>query len=548
MIVEEIVENIKTEIKKIVIDLGYATDDFEVVLDIPKDKSHGDFATNTAMRLASKAKKSPQIIAKEIIDEFDAEKCSVKDISVAGPGFINITIKKASFFELINQIVDMGSDYGKSSSGNHEKILLEYVSANPTGYLHIGHARGGAYGDSLSRIMKKAGYDVTREFYVNDAGNQINNLALSIQARYEECLGVAGAKIPENGYHGPEIIEIAKKIVAEKQDKLLTNGFEYFKQYGLDFLMNGLKKHLHDYRVDFDNWYSEKSLYANNQVQAVYQELIDKGYTYEKDGAVFCKTSEFGDEKDRVLYTSDGRFTYLVPDIAYHKTKFDRGYTKLIDVLGSDHHGYLDRLRATLKMIGYDSSKLNFEILQMVKVYQNGKEVKMSKRSGKAIGLEDLILEVGVDPIRYFFAARSLSSPMDLDLDLALRSTNENPVYYAQYAHARICSVLEKAKEQNINYLSTNNYSHLNEKAADLLAILASYTKTVSLAAARRMPHIICNYIQNLASEFHSYYNSDKILTDNEEETKEKLKLIYAVKIVLKDALGLIAVKAPEKM
>ncbi len=546
MNVNEFKEKMKNELKRIVLELGYADDSFEAVLEEPKDKANGDFSTNTAMRLAKAARMAPRMIAEKIVSMVNVDEVGVEKLEIAGPGFINIYLNKADFYSIINQVIEQQSDFGNSTIGNKTKVLLEYVSANPTGYLHIGHARGGAYGDALANIMNKAGFEVHREFYVNDGGNQISNLARSIEARYLQELGLE-AEMPKDGYFGPEIIKIAKDIILEHGELYKENGFDFFKEYGLEFLLEGLKSHLIEYRVEFDEWFRERELYPE-KVQDTMDYIREKGYTYHEDDAEWLKTSEFFDEKDRVVYTSDGRNTYLVPDIAYHKNKFDRGYDVLIDVLGADHHGYMDRLKSAIEMIGHDSKKLEFEILQMVKVFQNGEEVKMSKRSGKAIGLQDLLEEVGADPIRYFFAARALSSPMDLDLDLALRATNENPVYYAQYAHARICSVLAKAKEEGFNVEHIEEYKNLNENANDLLVLLSKYQSVIEECANKRIPHKLANYIQTLASNFHSYYNNEKFITDSKEETLEKLQLISAIKVVLSNALKLIGVSSPEKM
>jgi arginyl-tRNA synthetase len=539
-------DNLKAALKAIVIELGYADDTFDVVLEEPKDKSNGDFSTNTAMRLAKAARMAPRSIAELIVEKVNIKEIGIEKLEIAGPGFINIYLNKSDFYSIINQVLDQGENYGDSDAGNGTKVLLEYVSANPTGYLHIGHARGGAYGDALANIMDKAGYTVHREFYVNDGGNQINNLAMSIEARYLQELGIE-AEMPSDGYFGAEIIKIAKDILAEHGEVYKENSIEFFKEYGLEFLLNGLKEHLIEYRIEFDEWFRERILYPE-KVDATVNYLREKGYTYKAEDAEWLKTSDFFDEKDRVIYTSDGRNTYLVPDIAYHKNKFDRGYDILIDVLGADHHGYMDRLRSSMEMIGQDSTKLEFEILQMVKVFQNGEEVKMSKRSGKAIGLQDLLEEVGADPIRYFFAARALSSPMDLDLDLALRATNENPVYYAQYAHARICSVISKAKAEGVELEPVQEFNNLNENANDLLVTLSKYQSIIEECANKRIPHKLANYIQTLASNFHSYYNNEKFITDSKEETMEKLQFISAVKVVLSNALKLIGVSSPEKM
>jgi arginyl-tRNA synthetase len=421
---------------------------------------------------------------------------------------------------------------------------------NPTGALHIGHARGAAAEDSLCRILQKAGYQVTKEYYVNDAGNQIHNLAVSLEARYKQLFGM-DVELPEDGYHGPEIMETAKAIKASYQDRFLhEDGYQFFREYGVTSLLEELKKDLRDFNVTFDVWFSEQSLYDEDMVHKTVDYLTENGFTYEQDGAIWLKTSLFEDEKDRVIVKSDQTFTYLTPDIAYHKNKLERGYTKLIDILGGDHHGYINRLKAAIEMVGGKSDLLEVELLQMVKVMQNGVEVKMSKRSGKAITIRDLLDEVGKDPIRYFFAARSLNTQMDLDLDLAIRQTNENPVYYVQYAHARINSIFETAKEQgiDINNLPTSFSTITNEKAYDLVQALANYPNAIEQSALSRAPHKLTNYIYQLASHFHSFYNAEHVITVDQMKTKEHLALLSAVQIVLQDALSLIGVSAPTKM
>jgi len=447
-------------------------------------------------------------------------------------------------------INELGDSYGNLEIGNDEHVNVEFVSVNPTGHIHIGHARGAAAGDSICRILSKAGYDVTREYYVNDAGNQIHNLALSIKVRYKELLGET-VEMPEDGYYGPEIIETAKEVIALYGNKYLKeDGYEFFRKYGVDSLLAGLKKDLEEFRVTFDVFFSEKSLYEKNAVKETVQYLIDNDFTYEKDGAVWLKTSNYTDEKDRVIIRSDGLYTYITPDIAYHKNKLDRGFTKLIDVLGSDHHGYIPRLKAAIEMVGGKSDSLDVELLQMVKVIQDGEEVKMSKRSGKAITLRELIDEVGVDPIRYFFAMRSLNTQMDLDLDLALKQTNENPVYYAQYAHARINSIFNSATEKGIDITTfkTSFNTITNDKAFELIAVLGSYPDVIKHAAINRTPHKVTNFINQLASAFHSFYNAEHVITSDQEKTLEHLSLLNAVRIVLKNALQLVGVSAPEKM
>ena len=502
------------------------------------------------MRYARIARKAPIKIAQEIVDTINQDGLFIDKIIVANPGFINFYLDKSFLLDLIAEINLKKETYGNLDLGTNEHYNIEFVSVNPTGALHIGHARGAAAGDSLSRILQKAGYKVTKEYYVNDAGNQIHNLTMSIDARYKQLFDMEAA-IPEDGYKGPEIIETAKKIKEQYGDKFINeDGYEFMRQYGVDSLLEGLKQDLKNFGVEFDVWFSEKSLYDKHVVKDTVKFLIDNNFTYEQDGAVWLKTSDYEDEKDRVIIKSDKTWTYLTPDIAYHKNKLDRGYTKLIDILGGDHHGYINRLKASIEMVGGKSDSLEVEILQMVKVLQNGVEVKMSKRSGKAITLADLVDEVGPDPIRYFFAARSLNTQMDLDLDLAIRQTNENPVYYVQYAYARINSIFRNAETSgyDIENLPVTFSNITNEKSLDLVSILANYPEIIKQSATTRSPHKLTNYINQLASAFHSFYNAEHVLTTDQVKSLEHLALLNATRIVLKDSLSLIGVSAPNKM
>lgn len=542
---------IKEEFKNTLVELGYFEDGFEIELESPKDKSNGDYSSNVAMKLARIARKAPFKIAEEIIAKFDKTNIYVSEIKIANPGFINIYLDKSFLTEIITDINKLGEEYGTLDLGKGQHLNIEYVSVNPTGSIHIGHARGASAGDSLSRIMKKAGYEVTREYYVNDAGNQINNLAISIETRYLEICGIK-REMPKDGYFGPEIIEAAQRFYDEFGTKYVNNkdALEFFKANGVQNLLDELIKDLKDFGVEFDVWFSEKSLYESNQVKNTVKYLVDNGFTYEFEGALWLKTSDFNDEKDRVIVKSDGDFTYMVPDIAYHKNKFERGYTLLIDILGGDHHGYINRLKAAIEMVVGRDDILEIEILQMVKVLQNGEEVKMSKRSGKAITLRDLIDEVGVDPIRYFFAMRSLNTHMDLDLDLALKQTNENPVYYVQYAHARINSIFLTAESKGYNTSDLpNTFTTLSsEKAFELISLLANFKVALRQAALQRAPHKITNYINSLAAAFHSFYNDEQVITTDHDNTMERLALLKATKTILKISLGLVGVSAPNKM
>ncbi len=536
--------NLKEELLKIIKEMG-VEEEIDIFFDVPKDSAFGDYSTNISMRLAKTLRKSPIVIANEIISKIDKEKNNLSKVEVAGAGFINFFIDLKFLSQIVLDINEKQDAFGNLTFGNNKKINIEYVSANPTGYLHIGHCRGAAYGDSLARIMKKAGYDVSREFYVNDAGNQIRNLGHSIFERYKELHGLE-CNLGDDGYYGKEIIAIAKMIKDEYRDSHLNDSdLEFFREYGTNYLLEGLKSDLKDFNVTFDTWFSEKSLYKNNAVHEILKYLEEKGYTYESEGAIWLRTTEYGDEKDRVLVKSDKTLTYLTPDIAYHANKLSRGFDHLIDVLGADHHGYINRLKAAIAFVGGDPNLIDVEILQMVRVLQDGEEVKMSKRSGKAITMRDLIDEAGTDALRFLFVSKSLSTHMDLDLDLAVRQSNDNPVYYAQYAYARICSLFRKCT----NYQFVNEFKNIDlEKTKKMIMCLIQYPTVIKEAAEKRIPHRISQYVLNLAATLHGYYNDEKILSDNQDEMNEKLTILNAVKIVLKNSLELLGVGVKEEM
>ncbi|MEH7111048.1 arginine--tRNA ligase [Neobacillus niacini] len=554
-IVEQVQSKLKEEIRAAVVKANLATEEQipDVILEIPKEKAHGDYSTNMAMQLARVAKKAPRMIAEALIENFDRSKASIEKIELAGPGFINFYMNNAYLTDLIPTVLDAGDAYGETTVGGKQKVQVEFVSANPTGDLHLGHARGAAVGDSLSNILAKAGYDVSREYYINDAGNQINNLAVSIEARYFQALGL-DKPMPEDGYHGADIIGIGKSLAEEFGDKYVNvdgqERFEFFREYGLKVEMAKLQKDLEDFRVGFDVWYSETSLYKNGKIDEALKVLRDNGFIYEEEGATWLRSTDFGDDKNRVLIKQDGSYTYLTPDIAYHKDKLNRGFEKLINIWGADHHGYIPRMKAAIQSLGYASDALEVEIIQLVHLYKNGEKMKMSKRTGKAVTMRDLVDEVGLDATRYFFAMRSSDTHMDFDLDLAVSESNENPVYYAQYAHARICSILRSGEEQGMPVDKTADFSLIGaEKEIDLLKKLGEFPQAVSEAALKRVPHRVTNYIMELASTFHSFYNAEKVLDlEHPERTKARLALINAVQITLKNALKLIGVSAPERM
>ncbi len=516
-------------------------DSKEIIIEIPKENSNGDYSSNIAMQLTKEYHKNPREIAELIKENISNEQ--IEKMEIAGPGFLNFFVKKEYLLENINTILKEKENYGRSNIGENKKINVEFVSANPTGILHLGHARGASYGDSLSRILSFAGYDVTREYYINDAGNQIHNLELSILGRYEEVCG-RPSTLPEDGYHGKEIIEIAKNLKEEYGENGIDN--EVVKQKGLDYLLGNIKKDLDNFRVSFDVWSSEKSIYERGLVEQVKNDLIKNGYTYESEDALWIKTTLFGDEKDRVIVKADGTNTYLLPDIAYHKDKYSRGYDKLIDVFGADHHGYMARLKGAIAMFGEDPKKLDIEILQMVRLVRGKEEIKMSKRTGNAVTINELVEEVGLNATRYFFAARSIDTQMDFDLELATKQSNDNPVYYVEYAHARICSILSdyKADKENVEKYETITSSY----AMELLSHMYEFGDIVEIAAKKRAPHMIVNYVYELATLFHAFYAHEKILSDDIKYTNERIHLIEATLIVIRNALALIGVEARNKM
>ncbi len=536
--------NIELELKKIIktaLNIDIDLEDIEI--EIPSIKEHGDFSTNIAMKLCKKLSKSPIEIANAIIGNINSD--LIESVTIAGPGFINFFVKKDYLLENIKEIIKQGSSYGKSSIGNNEKVDLEFVSVNPTGIIHLGHARGACYGDSLANILSFAGYDVTREYYINDAGNQMTNMANSIKERYKELCGLE-SDMKEDYYKGQEIIDIAKTMYEEKKDGYLTEELEVFKKRGLDVFLNQIKEDLEEIGVSFDIWTSEQDLRNRNLVEDAVQKLKELGYTYELDNATFLKTSEFGDEKDRVIIKTDGSYTYFMPDIAYHLDKLNRGYDKLIDVLGADHHGYVARLKAAVTMLGGDSSKLSVPLIQMVRAIKDGEEYKLSKRTGKTITLSDLVKDAGNSAIRYFFVSRSIDTQMDFDIDLATAKTNDNPVYYVQYAHARICSIL---KDNSIEIPQNYKFETINSEIAyNVLAKLDEFKKVIERSAIKKEPHLVVNYVYELASLFHSYYGKEKIVTEDEKYTKERIMFITAVKITIANALRLIGVASPERM
>jgi len=525
-----------------------------IALEVPKDKAHGDLATNLAMQLTKIAKKNPRQIAEAIIANLAPGAAFIRSAEIAGPGFINFRLDKSYLYPVVGEALTQGDAYGRVQDGKGQRVQVEFVSANPTGSLHLGHARGAAVGDALCNLLAAAGYDVTREYYINDAGNQVNNLAKSLEARYRQALGQE-AEMPEDGYFGEDIVGFAKELAAEEGDRLLSLGdeerFVYFRQYGLEKELAKIKRDLARFGVSFDEWFSETSLYENDKVTEVLAALRAQGQVYDQDGAVWLSSTAFGDDKDRVLVKNDGSYTYLTPDAAYHMDKYKRGFDRMINIWGADHHGYIPRMKAAMAALGNDPDKLTVLIAQMVSLFQNGEKVKMSKRTGKAITMEDLMDEVGVDAIRYFFTMRSMDSHLDFDMDLAVSKSNENPVFYVQYAHARICSIFRQAEEQGIAVRSwkETDLSRLSaEHELDLLRKIGELPETISEAARIYAPHSIIRYVYELASQFHSYYKAERVITEDAEQSQARLQLLAAVRVTIANALALVGVSAPDKM
>lgn len=554
-VIERIESLLKETIAQAIGEAGIAEPDQlpSITLEVPKDKAHGDLATNIALQLSRVAKQNPRQIAERLIDKLDRKKAYIAKVEVAGPGFINFFMDKSYLHGVVTEVLRADADYGRVDLGRGQKVQVEFVSANPTGSLHLGHARGAAIGDALCNVLDFAGYDVTREYYINDAGNQVDNLARSIEVRYLQALG-RDAEMPEDGYYGEDIRQFGQELAKREGDRLTSLPDEerhaFFKSYGLERELAKIKRDLARFGVNFDVWYSETSLYESGQIAPVLEQLKANGHVYEEDGATWLRTTPFGDDKDRVLIKNDGSYTYLTPDIAYHRTKYERGFDRMINIWGADHHGYIPRVKAAMSALGYDPDKLTVLIAQMVSLYQNGEKVKMSKRTGKAVTMEDLMDEVGVDAIRYFFTMRSNDSHLDFDMDLAISKSNENPVFYVQYAHARICSIFRQAEEQGIALPAPDvDLSALQAEAEfDLLRKMGELPAEVAEAAAQYAPHRLIRYVYELASLFHSYYRAERVITDNPDLTRARLALLAALRIVIRNVLRLIGVSAPASM
>ena len=538
----DVVENLKLNIQKAFQSLGVEISLNDIIIEHSRDTAHGDYATNAAMKNCRLLKMAPRDAANALIEKMDLT--GIEKIEVAGPGFINFFMKNDSLQPIVEKIISSGDNYGRGEKKNF-KVNVEFVSANPTGDLHVGHARGAAIGDSICRILDFAGYDVTREYYINDAGNQIDQLAESILARYKRLFGL-DAEVPEDGYHGQDIIYVAERIKDLVGDKLLKeeNPIPFLKEKGMEIELDKIRADLNIFRVKFDVFSSELKVRSGNAVEKELEFL--KQYIYNDGDAKVLRTTDFLDDKDRVIVKSNGDYTYFLPDIVYHVNKMSRGFDQLVDVLGADHHGYINRMKSALMMHGYKPEALEIELIQMVRFIKAGVELKASKRTGDAITLKEICEDVGVDAMRYFFAMRAASAHLDFDMNLALEQSSNNPVYYAQYAHARLCSILEQGSDIQID-ISAKKLEKESEMA--LLKHLASFIDVVNDSAKERAPYKITNYIHDLAGLIHEFYTECRVIDRNDLDTSSsRLALCKACEQVMKNALDLIGVSAPKHM
>lgn len=527
----------------------------EFKVEIPNDRTHGDYAVNAAMVSAKVFRKSPRDIAAAICENIDTEGTYIKSFEIAGPGFINLTLSDRYYSDILMDVAEKGAQYGKSDFGCGKSVLVEFVSANPTGPMHIGNARGGALGDCLAAVLEAAGYDAKREFYVNDAGNQIEKFKTSLETRYLQIFDDS-VEMPEDAYLGEDIINHAKAFAEIHGDKYVTAEPEERRNALCDFALpkniQGLKDDLAKYRIIYDRWYHESELHNSGAVKEIVDKLIASGHTYEKEGALWFKSTDFGDEKDRVLIRDNGIPTYFVPDIAYHYDKLvTRGFDMAIDVLGADHHGYIPRMKAAMQALGVNPDRLEMLIMQMVRLVKNGETYKLSKRSGKAITLSTLLDEMPIDAARFFFNLREPNSHLEIDLDLAISESSQNPVYYVQYAHARICSILRNLKAQKIEpvELTAEQLDCLNSsEERELIRHIASYTGEIINSAKENNPSVITRYAITLATLFHKFYNACPVKSAEENLRNARLQLCIATRTVIKNVLELLKIDAPDQM
>jgi arginyl-tRNA synthetase len=552
--------NIREYLKEQLKQIWNQTFDFKLTstdiisIEPPKDLQHGDYATNIAMKLAKQAKESPLQIAETIVATFEDPLQYVAKITIAKPGFINFQLNPKWFNETLSNIINHKEKYGWNDFGSGQKVMVEFVSANPTGPLHIGHGRQAVLGDTIALLLEACGYEVTREYYFNNAGRQMNLLGQSVYARYLQLLGFE-AELPEDGYEGDYITEIAKLILAKDSDKWMNieheKTLQHFREFASATIIETINNDLKHFRIVFDSWYNESSLYQSGAVQAIVTELQERLFAYQQDGAMWFASTLFGDEKDRVLVKSTGEPTYLTPDIAYHKIKFQRQFDKVINIHGADHHGYVPRMLAAMKALSLPDDWLQYVIHQMVSFTRGGEEIKMSTRKAQFITLRELCDEVGVDVARYFFIMRDPDSHLVFDLDLAKEQSNENPAYYVQYAHARICNIFRHAVENKVQYLGLNE-DHLalltEPEEKKLILMLAEFPNLIKQATNSLKPHMVTDYLESLAECFHQFYHDHRVITDNVELTQARLTLADATKIVLANGLKILNITAPERM
>ena len=547
---KEKLTNIIDEIIKGMLKDAGVNEEVTFSLVIPEKEEHGDFACNAAMQLVKHLKKNPKIIAEDIINKLN-EKIKL-DCTIAGPGFINIKIDASWYAETVMDIIN-NEKYFHNSVGGGKKAMVEFVSANPTGPLHIGHGRGAAYGDSVARLLEMSGYEVAREYYVNDAGNQMNNLALSVYARAAEIKGRSDITFPEAGYHGDYIIDIAKDVLNTHENILdmdKTQALDICLEKAVQTIQADIDNDLKEFRVTFHNYFSEKSLYKNKLVEKTLDELAKSGKVFEQDGALWLKTTDMGDDKDRVLRKSTGEYTYFTPDIAYHQNKYERGYEYLIDIWGADHHGYIKRMQCALECLNHKLESFKATLIQMVNLIQNGEKISMSTRSGEFIPLSWLINEVGVDAARFFYNMRSHDAQFDFDIDLAKSKSNDNPVYYIQYAHARVNSLIENANEKGIEYKRGQGLEKaIGSEEIKLIKNMVKLKYVIELSAQYLEPHRVSYHLQELAASFHSYYYNNKILNNEDVDTTcGRLTICEAAAVTIKQGLDILGVSAPKRM
>lgn len=558
----DMIEKAKLEVKEAVLKaLGAAVSEGALpaepvpafTVEIPKDTSHGDFSCNAALVSAKAFRSNPRAIAQAICDRAVLDGTMFEKIEVAGPGFINFFVSMKWFAETVEKVIALGADYGKVEIGKGKRVLVEFVSANPTGPMHIGNARGGAIGDCLSSLLEYAGYYVEREFYINDAGNQVNKFGLSLDIRYRQHYG-EDIEMPEDSYHGQDIVDHVEKFAEIYGDKYINDTEENRRAalvaYALPLNIQGLETDLAKYRINYDTWFKESTLHNSGRVKEIVEILKEKGHTYEKEGAVWFKASDFGDDQDRVLVRANGVPTYFVPDIAYHYNKLvTRNFDIAIDILGADHHGYIPRMKAALTALGVDADRLNVVIMQMVRLVRNGETVKLSKRSGKAITLATLLDEIPMDAARFFFNLRDPDTHLEFDLDLAIEESSKNPVFYVQYAHARICRVIAKMEEEGVRFNgSFSNITYSEPIELEIIRKLAVLPEEITDAAKAYNPSVITRYVLELSQLFHKFYDTCKIKGEADEVINSRLALCMAVRTVIKNMLDLLKVEAPEKM